>query len=251
MSAPGRSRPIRLYLGPAHPCGYLPGRLATQVLIDPSLPMSASLYAELLAHGFRRSGGFVYRPRCRDCAACVSVRVPVERFVLRRWSRRIQRRNADLEVRAAAPALSAEAFDLYVRYQRARHPGGEMGAAEAEEAERFLFSPWSHTVCHEFRHRGRLAMCAIVDQVPDALSAVYTFFEPTMANRSLGLYAILHLIDECRQRRLPWLYLGYWIGASRKMSYKARFQPLEARLGGRWQPFDPPPSAAAEDGPAA
>jgi arginine-tRNA-protein transferase len=35
--------------------------------------------------------------------------------------------------------------------------------------------------------------------------------------------------------RLPFLYLGYWIGESPKMSYKARFRPVEILRGGRWE----------------
>jgi arginine-tRNA-protein transferase len=34
---------------------------------------------------------------------------------------------------------------------------------------------------------------------------------------------------------LPYLYLGYWISNSRKMAYKARFQPLEALGAGGWK----------------
>jgi len=33
---------------------------------------------------------------------------------------------------------------------------------------------------------------------------------------------------------LPWLYLGYWIEASRKMAYKAAFQPLQRLIDGTW-----------------
>jgi len=34
---------------------------------------------------------------------------------------------------------------------------------------------------------------------------------------------------------LPYLYLGYWIRKSRKMAYKAKFQPIEGLIGGEWR----------------
>ena len=48
---------------------------------------------------------------------------------------------------------------------------------------------------------------------------------------------MLWLIEWCRRLNLPHLYLGYWIGESRKMAYKQAFQPLEALLEGEWQPL--------------
>jgi len=46
---------------------------------------------------------------------------------------------------------------------------------------------------------------------------------------------VLWQIEVCRELKLPYLYLGYWIRESRKMAYKARFRPLQGRIGGQWQ----------------
>jgi arginine-tRNA-protein transferase len=47
----------------------------------------------------------------------------------------------------------------------------------------------------------------------------------------------LALVDEARRRRLPYVYLGYWIAESPKMAYKARFRPLEALDAQGWRPL--------------
>ena len=60
---------------------------------------------------------------------------------------------------------------------------------------------------------GLLGTC-LVDQMHDGLSAVYSFFDPGQARRSLGTYMILWLIERAHGLDLPYVYLGYWIEGS-------------------------------------
>ena len=86
---------------------------------------------------------------------------------------------------------------------------------------------------------------AVTDVLPNALSAVYTFFDPGQSARSPGTFAILWQIAEAHRRGLAHLYLGYWIGACRKMSYKERFRPIEAWDGRQWRRYGPDDPLAA------
>ena len=61
------------------------------------------------------------------------------------------------------------------------------------------------------------------------------FTSPDDRRASFGTYNILWQIEQCRELGLPYLYLGYWIRNSRKMAYKARFQPIEGLIDGEWR----------------
>ena len=49
---------------------------------------------------------------------------------------------------------------------------------------------------------------------------------------------MLWQIAQARELGLPFVYLGYWIKESQKMSYKTNFRPLEARIKGVWSVLD-------------
>ncbi|MCB1322608.1 MAG: GNAT family N-acetyltransferase, partial [Leptospiraceae bacterium] len=86
-------------------------------------------------------------------------------------------------------------------------------------------------------HAGRLVGVAILDQVAEALSAVYFYFDPEVARYSPGTYAILLEIEMAQQRGLRFFYPGYYIPQCAAMNYKARFRPAQwRRVGeGDWQ----------------
>jgi leucyl-tRNA---protein transferase len=225
---------IRLYQTAEHPCGYWHDRAARDLVLDPRDSQLASLYAGALAMGFRRSGQHVYRPYCKQCKACVSVRVPVAGFTPNRGQRRCLRRNADLELRVVDAVRTTERFVLYQRYLQSRHRNGGMDEARPSDFDAFLKCDWSPTRFLEMRLHGRLLAVAVTDCLPDALSAVYTFFDPEVDARSLGTYAILRQIEWARTSGLSHVYLGYWIHGHPKMDYKSAFRPLERLEQGHW-----------------
>lgn len=238
---------IKLYASPPHPCSYLPGRQATTLFVDPFFPMTQAAYTYLSQLGLRRSGNHVYKPACEGCHACVPVRVPVASFRPNRSQRRTWRVNQDLSVRTCTEVATDEQFPLYAKYLATRHSDGDMHPPDREQFQSFLSSGWSDSVAYEFRADGRLVAVAVTDRLQDGLSAIYTFFDPAEAARGLGTYAVLWQIAEAERLRLPYLYLGYWIQACRKMSYKQRFHPLEGFVDGHWVVLRKALSATADD----
>jgi arginyl-tRNA--protein-N-Asp/Glu arginylyltransferase len=225
---------LQFYATAPYPCSYLPDRAARSQVATPSHLIDARVYSELVRLGFRRSGAFTYRPYCDHCRACVPVRVPIKEFEANRAQRRSVRQHESLSVIRRDLSYDPEHYSLYLRYQRARHPGGGMDQDSREQYQHFLLHSNVVTGLFEFRDGDRLVMVSLVDELVDGLSSVYTFFEPMIERASFGTYGILWQLKRCADLGLPFLYLGYWIASSRKMAYKAGFRPIEGLIGGRW-----------------
>jgi arginine-tRNA-protein transferase len=202
---------LGFYATPPHDCSYLSDRQAITLFADPCFPKSSRLYSALLDNGFRRSGEHLYQPYCTDCSACIPIRIPVSQFRPTRNQVRTWKRNQDLIIRPLAAEFDQQHFELYQRYLASRHAGGGMDNPTSENYMDFLTASWTDTVFYEMKLGNQLLAVAVADHIDNALSAVYTFFDPDYSNRSLGKYAILFTIDEANKASLSWLYLGYWI----------------------------------------
>lgn len=218
------------YLSRSAPCPYLQGRTEQMVFTDlSSAGDPGALHDQLSRAGFRRSQGIAYKPNCRECQACVPVRVPVSRFTWSRSMRRVWQRNAGLTARILAPSAEPEHYELFRRYVRSRHGDGGMAAMSFDDYAAMVQDSPVPSRMIEFRAQdGALAAACLMDVLDDGLSLVYAFFDPDRAGDSLGTFMILWHIDDAGRRELPYVYLGYWIADSPKMAYKARFRPLEA-----------------------
>jgi arginine-tRNA-protein transferase len=162
----------------------------------------------------------------------------VDDFAANRTQRRTEKRLNNLTTRVSILRFDPEHYALYRRYQVTRHPGGGMDQDSREQYCHFLLQSHVPSFLVEFRDGPHLRMVSVIDELDDGLSSVYTFFDPDLLKLSLGVYNVLWQIRCAQELGLPYLYLGYWIRESRKMSYKTDYQPLEGLIDKAWQPME-------------
>lgn len=225
------------YATPEHPCSYLDGKQAKSIFLTPDQVLDESIYMQLTDVGFRRSGKHIYRPWCDNCVECKSVRVVLNDFKLSKSQKRVLNNNKDLKVSFEPAQITQEIYSLYQRYIDKRHKDGDMYPPSHEQFEDFLCKPpeSSHSQFICFRLKEKLLAVAVVDLLPQGISAIYTFFDPDQKARSLGRLAILWQINWGCYHGMEFVYLGYWIKECQKMSYKSEYQPLEVLDNQKWQ----------------
>ncbi len=227
---------LQFYITLPAPCPYLPEQMERKIFTSLS-PLDGPYLNNHLTHsGFRRSQNVMYRPACETCDACRSLRVFVNDFIPGKSFKRVLKRNADVSCHVVESYATQEQYELLHTYLLSRHPDGGMADIDFERYEMMVEDCATQTEIFEYRdQQGMLIACCITDCLRDGLSMVYSFFDIGQLARSLGTYMILDHLAYCKQAKLDYLYLGYWVKNSPKMHYKSRFSPNEILGKNGWQ----------------
>ena len=217
---------------PEHPCAYLPGKpamLDVRLLTD----VSPKETEHLVERGWRRFGPEYFRPICRSCFECVSLRIPVREFRFSKSQRRVVRKCGKVTVEMGVPRADAERVALYHKWHSSREEscGWQANPLDEEGYRRQFCFP--HTCGREMSYHadGKLVGVGLVDEMPDSISSTYFYFDPEFGGLSLGVYSALCEISLAAQLGKQYLYLGYRVAGCKSLVYKSGFRPHEILVG--------------------
>jgi arginine-tRNA-protein transferase len=232
-------RLLRHYVEPAAACDYLPGQIAeleNRIIVGGT----AEELETMIMRGWRRFGPVHFRPACRACGECVSLRIPVAAFRPSTSQRRAARACAPLRSVVGPPRVDGERLALYQAWHRQREETRAWAPSPVGPRAYELQFAFPHPAVREIAYYDdapaggvgpRLVGLGICDVTPKVWSAVYFFYDPAYADRSLGVANVLRQLEAARGLGIPHIYLGYRILGCASMRYKAGFRPHELLVG--------------------
>ncbi|WP_343821791.1 arginyltransferase [Psychrosphaera haliotis] len=224
---------LKFALSKTFPCSYLPDHQERLLFYADELPLSPEIYSILQSNGFRRSESMAYKPHCDDCNECKSIRVATHSFQPSKSQKRLINKCKNFDVRISH-VVSENYYPLFEKYINKRHEDGTMYPAEPSQLDSFTNCDWLTPYFVEVYDGDKIIAVGIGDETNDALSAVYTFFDPDYDKYSLGTLIVLKQIDYASVLHKQWLYLGYYIQACAKMNYKTNFKPFQVLHDTNW-----------------
>lgn len=226
---------------PPEPCAYLPERMEKKLIL-PMITGDVQEASDFNRAGYRRSHEYFYRPVCFNCNRCKPLRLPVDEVRLNRSAKRLLTRHEGLSPQILSNEAEQDHWELFSSYVRTRHTDGGMATMGRKDFAHMVEHAGSNTALVEWRcpTTSELKAAALIDLMDDGISAVYSYFDTQAPQDAFGRFIILSLIEVCRQAKLPYLYLGFWVEGAKTMDYKADFKPHEVFTDSQWHRVEAP-----------
>lgn len=215
-------------------CNYLPEQKERLLVAVDERLHNSQHYSWLMHEGFRRSGDQIYRPHCLQCHACQSLRVLAQEFIPSKSQKRLLKKNQHFKVKFS-DSIQDNYYPLYENYINTLHSDGSMYPANYQQYASFITCNITKQLFMEVWDQDKLISVAVTDDLADALSAVYTFYDPSYRKSGLGVFSILKQIEQTQILNRKYLYLGYQIDACQKMNYKDRYYPHQKLVDNKWK----------------
>jgi len=189
----------------------------------------------LIERGYRRFGKMYFRPICKDCDECKSIKIDAKNFEFSKSHKRVMKKAKNIKSFIQVPSITKEhlrVFDKYHLYMK-----------EKKGWEHSYVNPQNYYTSfvnghNEFGYEilyydeDKLIGVDLIDILQDGISSIYFYYDPDYSSYSLGKLSLLYEIEFAKTQNKDWIYLGYYVKDCNSLSYKALYKPyltLEGR----------------------
>jgi arginine-tRNA-protein transferase len=208
-------------------CSYLSNKLSkTEYKLVENC--SRKELSEFLEHGYRRFGKILFRPICKDCCECQSIKIDIANFSFTKSKRRIIKKASHIKTHIQKPLLSQEHLNLYEKYHLFMKEKKEWEYKKTTFSHYYnSFVEGANDYAYEILYldEEKLIGVDLIDIVDNALSSIYFYYDPDYSKYSLGKLSMYNQILIAKENNLKWVYLGYYVKECPSLSYKAEYKP--------------------------
>jgi|GEM_PF-3621938 len=209
-------------------CEILPDRSSSGVLYDPLVAgtpeANKSLIKTVVKEGAIALTSCTIEFNCVGCNLCKPIRVAVKNFTPSTSQNKVIRKNKDLTFEVIPAQRTKELEGLFVKHHYSRF-ATDTFCAFFEEARYTLQE--NDLIAVIRNENNRILAAATLKASTTALVGIKRFFDPSLSNRSLGVFVDLNLIRYAQTENIDHLYLGAVNLESESLKHQARYSGSE------------------------
>jgi len=189
----------------------------------------------LIQRGYRRFGKMYFRPICKDCNECKSIKIDVKNFEFSKSHKRVMKKAKNIKSYIRTPSMTTEhlrLFDKYHLYMKDKKGWDYSHVNQQNYYSSFVNGHNGYGYEISYYDKNKLIGVDLIDILQDGLSSIYFYYDPDYRNYSLGKLSLLYEIEFAKTQSKDWIYLGYYVRDCDSLSYKASYKPyltLEGR----------------------
>lgn len=223
-------------------CSYLPN-MEQQTHYKIIKNCSAVYCQELIERGWRRFGYMFFRPVCRDCTACESIKIDAKHYTFSKSERRVLKKSASLRIVEQIPSVTDAHIDLFNKFHHYMHHKKGWEKQHVNPNNYYASFVQGHGDFGKevlYYDNDKLIGVDLIDRLDAGISSIYFYYDPAYAHLSLGKLSLLKQIEWAKESELKWIYLGYYVKENDSLSYKSQYKPyyqLDGRVEENQMPY--------------
>lgn len=184
---------------------------------------------ELIERGYRRFGKMYFRPICKDCDECKSIKIDVKKFLFSSSHRRVIKKAKNIKSYIQTPTMTKEhlkLFDKYHLFMRDKKGWDHSFVNPQNYYSSFVngHNEFGYEIL--YYDEDKLIGVDLIDILQDGVSSIYFYYDPDYSHYSLGKLSLLYEIEFAKAHNKDWIYLGYYVKDCNSLSYKASYKPF-------------------------